>query len=170
MVKIAQTAEFNAKMKNADKVETTVEQHISEYDAKTYTDFEFVIRELYGYGVLLFNPPLIVDGYMEVDGEIAYYDYDFGMSDKVCVNRQDNFYYSSDNPDSESDAIKTILNTIKYDLQHAFNHIDMDPNYSHTHWALRAELRDRTTSYDMYEDVVTQQTEFDFDKNSFDIL
>jgi len=164
MVKIAQTAEFNAKMKNADKVETTVEQHISEYDAKTYTDFEFVIRELYGYGVLLFNPPLIVDGYMEVDGEIAYYDYDFGMSDKVCVNRQDNFYYSSDNPDSESDAIKTILNTIKYDLQHAFNHIDMDPNYSHTHWALRAELRDRTTSYDMYEDPVEKQTEFDFNK------
>jgi hypothetical protein len=86
------------------------------------------------------------------------------MSDKVCVNRQDNFYYSSDNPDSESDALKTILNTIKYDLQHAFNHIDMDPNYSHTHWALRAELRDRTTSYDMYEDPVETQSEFDFDK------
>ena len=40
----------------------------------------------------------------------------------------------------------------------------MDPNYSHTHWALRAELRDRTTSYDMYEDEVSIQTEFDFDK------
>jgi hypothetical protein len=164
MVKIAQTAEFNAKMKNADKVETTVEQHISEYDGKTYIDFKFVIKELYGYGVLLFNPPLIVNGSIEVDGEIAYYDYDFGMSDKVCVNRQDNYLYNYDNANAESNILKTILNTIKYDLQHAFNHIDMDPNYSHTHWALRAELRDRTTSYDMYEDVVTRQTEFDFDK------
>ena len=162
MVKIAQTAEFNAKMKNADKVETTVEQHISEYDGKTYIDFKFVIKELYGYGVLLFNPPLIVNGSIEVDGEIAYYDYDFGMSDKVCVNRQDNYLYNYDNANAESNILKTILNTIKYDLQHAFNHIDMDPNYSHTHWALRAELRDRTISYDWCEDEVSIQTEFNF--------
>ena len=164
MVKIAQTAEFNAKMKNADKVETTVEQHISEYDGKTYIDFKFVIKELYGYGVLLFNPPLIVNGSIEVDGEIAYYDYDFGMSDKVCVNRQDNYLYNYDNANAESNILKIILNTIKYDLHHAFNHIDMDPNFTHTHWALRAELRDRTTSYDLCEHEVSIQTEFDFDK------
>jgi hypothetical protein len=155
---------YKKQIMHTDKVETTVEQHISEYDAKTYIDFKFVIKELYGYGVLLFNPPLIVNGSIEVDGEIAYYTYDFGMSDKVCVNRQDNCLYNYDNANAESNILKTTLNTIKYDLQHAFNHVDMDPNYSHTHWALRAELRDRTTSYDMYEDVVTRQTEFDFDK------
>lgn len=36
--------------------------------------------------------------------------------------------------------------------------------WTSTHWALRAELRDRTTSYDIYEDAVSIQTEFDFDK------
>jgi hypothetical protein len=100
---------YKKQIMHTDKIETTVEQHISEYDAKTYIYFKFVIKELYGYGVLLFNPPLIVDGSIEVDGEIAYYDYDFGMSDKVCVNRQDNFYYNSDNPDSESDAILSLI-------------------------------------------------------------
>lgn len=151
-------------MNNTDKVEISTKQNISEYDAKTYTDFEFVIREVYGYGILIFNPPLVVDGCMEVDGEIAYYTYDFGMSDKVCVNRQDNFLYNYDNANAEANVLKTILNTIKYDLHHAFNHIDMDPNFTHTHWALRAELRDRTTSYDMCDDEVPIQTEFDFDK------
>lgn len=158
-------AEFNATMNNTDKVEISTKQHISEYDAKTYTDFEFVIRELYGYGVVLFNPPLVVDGSIEVDGDIAYYTYDFGMSDKVCVKRQENCLYNYDNGNSEADAVKTILNTIKYDLQHAFNHIDMDPNFSHTHWALRAELEDRVTSYDWYEDEVAVQTEFDFSES-----
>jgi hypothetical protein len=80
------------------------------------------------------------------------------------VNRQDNYLYNYDNANAESNILKTILNTIKYDLQHAFNHIDMDPNYSHIHWALRAELGNRVTSYDMYEDAMTHQTEFDFDK------
>jgi hypothetical protein len=152
-------------MKNTDKVEISTKQHLSEYDGKTYTDFEFVIREVYGYGTLIFNPPLIVDGCVEVDGEIAYYTYDFGMSDKVCVNRQDNFLYNYDNANAEANVLKTILNTIKYDLQHAFNHIDMDPNFTHTHWALRAELRNRTTSYDMCDDEVAIQTEFDFSES-----
>ena len=152
---------------HTDKVEISTKQHVSEYDAKTYTEFEFVIKELYGYGTLIFNPPLIVDGYMEVDGEIAYYDYDFGMSDKVCVNRQDNCLYNYDNANADANILKIILNTIKYDLHHAFNHIDMDPNFTHTHWALRAELRDRTTSYDMYEHEVSIQTEFDFDKRIY---
>ena len=157
--------EFNAIMKNTDKVEISTKQHLSEYDGKTYTDFEFVIREVYGYGTLVFNPPLVVDGCMEVDGEIAYYTYDFGMSDKVCVNRQDNFLYNYDNANADANVLKTILNTIKYDLQHAFNHIDMDPNFTHTHWALRAELSNRTTSDDMCDDAVAVQTEFVFDKS-----
>lgn len=164
MEKIVLMAEFNATMNNIDKVEISTKQNISEYDGKTYTDFEFVIKELCGYGTLIFNPPLIVDGCMEVDGEIAYYDYDFGMSDKVCVNRQDNFLYNYDNPNADANILKTILNTIKYDLHHAFNHIDMDPNFTHAHWALRAELRDRTTSYDWFDCEVSIQTEFDFNK------
>ena len=149
-------------MNNTDKVEISTKQHVSEYDAKTYTDFEFLIRELHGYGTLIFNPPLVVDGSMEVDGEIAYYTYDFGMCDKVCVNRQDNCLYNYDNTNADANVLKTILNTIKYDLQHAFNHIDMDPNFTHTHWALRAELRERTISYDWCEDEVSIQTEFNF--------
>ena len=45
---------------HTDKVEISTKQHVSEYDAKTYTQFEFVIKELYGYGKLIFNPPLVV--------------------------------------------------------------------------------------------------------------
>ena len=151
-------------MKNNDKVEITTKEHVSEYDGKTYTDFKFVIHELYGYGAVIFNPPLVVDGSLEVGGDIAHYDYDFGMRDEVCVKKGNNFLHNYGNTNPESDPIKTVLNTVAYDLHHAFNHIDMDPNFTHTHWALRAELRDRTTSYDWFDYEVSIQTEFDFDK------
>jgi len=155
-------------MEYKDKTEITSSEAVSDFDGKTYTDFKFVIHELYGYGALFFNPALVVDGSIEKGEDAAYYSYDFGMDCRVSVVKEKNCLHNYTNDNAECDPVKTVLSSVKYDLLHAFNHYDGDPNYGHQHWALRACLNSRTTSFDWYEDIkeyrdsLTAQMEFDF--------
>lgn len=154
--------EQTGECKDTDKIEIKTEEKVSEFDGKTYTDFEFVIRKSCGYGVLLFNPPLVVHGSIEKGGDVAYYWYDFGMEDNVSVKKDSNFLYNYGGTNKECDPVQTVLNTVKYDLSHAFNHYQGDPNYGHTHWALYGNLYDRTIAYDWWEEDISEQLELDF--------
>lgn len=133
-----------------DKVEVTSEE-VSD-DLGTYTHFEITIKELYGYGVVLFDTPLIVRGAIKKGGDVAHYHYDFGMEDKLPLKKENNFLYNYSGENNECDPVKTVISSVKYDLMHAFNHTDLDPNFGHRHWALRECLRDRVTSFDWYEE------------------
>lgn len=144
-------------MKHENKVKIEQREYVSEYDGKTYVEAIFTIKELYGYGAVVFKEPLVVDATIEKGGEVADYSYDFGMSDQVSVKKTPGgFLY-------DPDPVKTVFNAIEFDLQHAFNHIDMDPNFGHVHWALREVLKDRVIAYDWWEEEeVPQQMEFNF--------
>lgn len=151
-----------------DKIDIVTENKVSEYDNKEYLEFEITISELHGYGAAFFNPPLIVRGCIQKGKGVAHFHYDFGMDCKVPITKKSNclYDYNGDNP--ECDPIKTVFSSVKYDLLHAFNHYDGDPNFGHRHWALRECLKDRTVSFDWYEDVkeykdsLSAQMEFDF--------
>lgn len=137
---------------------------------KPYTSFDIIIKELHGYGSVFFNPPLVVCGAIEKDNDIVHYYYDFGMEDEVTVKPGRNFLYNYAGNNEEHDPIKTVFASIKYDLLHAFNHYDGDPNFAHRHWALRECLRDKATAFDWcdvselekYKASLTAQMEFDF--------
>jgi hypothetical protein len=146
-------------------VEITRGEHVNEYDGKTYLEATVIIKRTCGYGILEFNPPLEVRIIMLKEGEdTAYVSYDFGMDDRVSVAKEKNCLYNYSNDNEAADPILTALSTIKYDLEHAFNHIDIDPNYNHTHWALRAELWDRVTAWDWYEiEEYAKETQLEFD-------
>ena len=58
--------------------------------------------------------------------------YDFGMSD-----RRTGFNI---NTTSIEDFVKII---VKYDVEHAFCHPNMDPNYGKIHWTIKGWLKDR---------------------------
>jgi hypothetical protein len=140
-------------MKHEDKVEIIRSEHVSEYDGKTYIEAKFIIKELYGYGAVIFTKtPLEVHVSIEKGADIAHFWYDFGMSDEVCVTKDKNFLYNYGNTNEECDPIQTVLNTIKFDLMHAFNHYNGDPNYGKTHWALYGNLKDRVLAYDWWEE------------------
>ena len=70
------------------------------------------------------------------DDTHVYLTLDFGMP--TCVTTVDNFL--AENGDSEEDI---ILKTLQFDLVHAFCHPVEDPNYTHYHWALYGNLKNR---------------------------
>lgn len=90
---------------------------------------------------VIFDPPLEISGYRETGSdEISYY-YDFGLSDKFLMSRPA-FW---DGPDmSWTERLKSL---VRFDLEHAFFHVSMDPNYVADHYALLGCLclRGRTT-------------------------
>jgi hypothetical protein len=140
-------------MKTKDKFEITpTTEHVSEYgEKKTYLEAEITITELYGLGGIIFKTPLKISVSVLKDGDTAYVSYDFGMDQRIPVVKERNFLhnYTGDNP--ECDPIKTVFSTVKFDLMHAFHHYQGDPNYSHTHWALYGNLKDRVTTFDTYD-------------------
>lgn len=78
-----------------------------------------------------FNPPLEVRGYIDND-EILSFHYDFGMRDEI--NRKRMGVYGDNNP--ETPWTEKIKNTVRFDLEHAFFHTSIDPNYVSIHYAL----------------------------------
>jgi hypothetical protein len=138
------------------------EHRPSEFSDHHYTDATIIIKQLFGYGYVKFRTPLKISVSIDEEDRVAHYTYDFGMDDEVSVNPKSNFYASS----AVTDPVEIVLNTIKYDIEHALFHTDIDPNFSHTHWALRAILEDRIEEamnwYDADEASVEQQMEFDF--------
>lgn len=128
----------------------------NEFNGKKYEDAKIIIRRTCSYGIVEINPPLQVDATVCLEEKTGFYVYDFGMSDKVSLEKESNFLY-------DEDPFKTIANAVVFDLEHAFNHTDIDPNYNHTHWALRAELWNRVKAWDWFEEDTPEQEQLEFD-------
>ncbi len=152
------------KIERSEYVSEYVSGYVSDHDNKTYEEASVTIKRLCGYGLTEFNPPLKVDITIEKGGETAYISYDFGMQDRISIKKDRNCLYNYSNDNQNADPVLTAVSTIKYDLEHAFHHYDGDPNYNHTHWALRAELQSRVTAYDWYElEDFSKETQLEFD-------
>ena len=125
---------------------------------KSYREVNITIEELHGYGGIIFKTPLKITGVIPLDPkDTLWYTYDFGMSCGINLGRE-NFLYEYAGPNKERDPMKTLFATIKFDLMHAFHHCELDPNYTHLHWALAGNLRDRVTVFDYEEGDKFQET------------
>jgi len=123
-------------MKNI--VEITEEKQ-TEFNGEKYNRAVITIKQLIGYGLLVFKEPVVINATQEVGSDIVRFYYDFGMSDEVNV--ADNFLFDYLGENKEKAPFKTTAATIAFDLNHAFFHYDGDPNFGHVHWALRAVLK-----------------------------
>jgi len=111
-----------------------------------------------GRRVIEFNPPLVIDYtiYEKKDkdtGEdnfsedvkiMGYATLDFGMTLEMALDVEHNHLINSYNGLTENSSITDkFMQTIIYDLMHAFFHIPQDPNYNYHHWALLGWLKER---------------------------
>lgn len=107
------------------------------------TDLYENVMEFSELNGVTFNPPVLV-GWCKKIGIDPYwieYWYDFGMIDMVNVPEDArSLGLVEDSTDEE-----IIKAWVTFDLEHAFCHIKEDPNYSHTHWALYGNLKNRAT-------------------------
>lgn len=138
---------------------TTVvnENYISEFDGKDYYGSTIIlpdeIRE--GERFIRFKKSLSLNCYHIGSEDYGYkcatFDYDFGMTHTVPLEKEHNFIlmHSDDKTDEEKIAFDVI-----FDLFHAFFHPECDPNYTDYHWALYGNLKDRVEfgEYEEYEE------------------
>ena len=129
-----------------------------------------VIEELVGLGKITFKKPLKVEILPPDDGNDALIIYDFGMEDHIPITKDRNWLYNYAGVNEEVDPLKTIFATVKFDLMHAFFHYNGDPNYNHTHWALRGWLESRVELVDLekqvFEEYCRQQNHSETDPAS----
>lgn len=101
--------------------------------------------------MLKFNPELKIDYYIyqrvnqKGTRRVAIVCFDFGMENSYAMDVERNWLlqgYLNVNKEDLEDCVR--VNCI-FDLFHAFTHYQQDPNYSHVHWALYGNLKDRTT-------------------------
>ena len=121
------------------------------------------IHEVRGLGRITFKPGQDLDvGFVKGDDEgndnYATVTFDFGMEIHVPLTSANNFLISSEihktNEHCVSDSspmIDKIRATLEFDLDHAFLHINQDPNYNTYHWALFGNLKDRVNVLDCEE-------------------
>ena len=127
--------------------------------------FEGVMEggEIEGKRSITFNPPLKVaytiwekkdpltgkENYTEDFPMIAFTTYDFGLTMETPIDPEHNWLtngYNGLTKDSSPEDI--LMNSLIFDLFHAFCHETQDPNYSHYHFALVGWLKDRATITD----------------------
>jgi hypothetical protein len=101
-----------------------------------------------GEDCIFFIKPLLVEYFVDVeDGKKnATVTFDFGMEQTIPLDSDRNMILK-DNED-KSDGEKVAID-ISFDLFHAFFHCSEDPNYSHYHWALYGNLKDRLKCYEL---------------------
>lgn len=119
---------------------------------------KFIFKEIKeGESVIAFTPPLVVeysiwdkknaqggDNYPEDVKTMGYATYDFGMEMMTPLELKHNWLVNGYNGLSkESTEEDVLMHSLIYDLFHAFCHTEMDPNYTHYHWALYGWLKDR---------------------------
>ena len=93
---------------------------------------------------LIINPPLVVEYFRDDnDKDLIWVEYDFGMADKFCIDEKRNCLLSFLGKNKKFSLKEKIKINVVYDLQHAFEHCDFDPNYTHKHWALKGMLWNR---------------------------
>jgi hypothetical protein len=112
---------------------------------------------------ITFNPPLKVaytiwekkdpvsgeDNYTEDYPMVAFATYDFGLPMETPLDPANNWLtngYNGLTKDSSPEDI--LMNSIIFDLFHAFCHETQDPNYAQYHWALVGWLKSRATLKD----------------------
>lgn len=128
-------------------------EHVPSFRYATIT-----IHELWSIGHIIFpKEPLKVEGYFadeKDEDQSALVVYDFGMDDRISVTKDKNWIYNYSGGNEECLPIKSVFSTVKFDLMHAFFHFNGDPNYTHRHWALYGNLKDRVTADEsfLYED------------------
>ena len=112
------------------------------------------ITELWSIGHIIFKKPLNVDVFVDRKNDAGEYEalaaYDFGMDQLIPVVPGSNCLHNYAGPNPYYTPIKTVFATIKFDLMHAFFHYNGDPNYTHTHWALYGNLKDRVDADDSF--------------------
>lgn len=89
-----------------------------------------------------FKEPIVVEYYPREfsNGEYTiHFEYDFGMSDKFTFS--ENTVWLGIKPQLTDEEIVRLV--VEFDLAHAFDHPQDDPNYNHTHWSLYGNLKDR---------------------------
>lgn len=129
-----------------NKITVINENYISEIDGKEHyastITFPDEIRE--GEQFIRFKKPLSLHCYHIGSEDYGYkcatFDYDFGMTHTVPLEKEHNFIlmHSDEKTDEEKIAFDVI-----FDLFHAFFHPECDPNYTYYHWALYGNLKDR---------------------------
>lgn len=109
---------------------------------------------------IIFDPPLMIDfsiwPKLDVNGNenyeqnismLAFATFDFGMEIESSVSPENNSLtkvgYEGLTPESSTHDI--LFKSLLFDLIHAFFHYPKDPNYTHYHWALYGNLKERVT-------------------------
>lgn len=123
----------------------------------TFKYATLTITELWSIGHILFKTPLVLEVYFPTDEEeapMALAIYDFGMEQRIPLDKVRNFVFDYAGNNAENDPLKTVFSTVKFDLMHAFFHYNGDPNYGYLHWALYGNLKDRVDASDdfIFED------------------
>jgi hypothetical protein len=115
-------------------------------DETLISEGEFTFDTLTECDTLMFNPPLKVKWSCwlnEHTGRHVYINYDFGLTDRFDPYKSigSGWHYNEIQMDTPLPEIVKAF--VQYDLFHAFCHTSCDPNYSHLHWALFGNLKDR---------------------------
>ena len=123
------------------------------------------IEELWGIGHLVFKEPMEIKVFFgDTPNEEVLAVFNFGMEYRIPTAKEKNFLYNYAEKNENAEPIKTVFSTIKFDLMHAFFHYSGDPNYSHTHWALYGNLKDKIDADDSF---ITEDIEFEENKKRF---
>jgi hypothetical protein len=85
----------------------------------------------------LFEEPVFVDFDVDEKKRRIYFTWDFGMTEDFSLDMIFLGIYRIDDP------TKKVIRLCEYDLNHAFEHLQEDPNYRAYHWALYGNLKDR---------------------------
>jgi hypothetical protein len=81
--------------------------------------------------------------------------YDFGMDTKDSMNDKKNWLMHGYRDLDKKPTMKEFVERmVTFDVEHAFLHPDIDPNYGPKHWAIRGYLKDRVTIEDDPDDQV----------------
>ena len=78
------------------------------------------------------------------DMRYAHITFDFGMSYECSMEMENNFLLKGYDGINENASLeKRVQATVLFDVMHAMNHCNFDPNYTPFHWAIRGWLKDR---------------------------
>ena len=121
------------------EIEKTVHPEDVQWEMKDR--FEHTLEIKIAEGVVKFREPVIVGWFQRYEDDVGsylMYEYDFGMTGRYYFGP--NSILGINSKMSDEDIIRRI---VEFDLAHAFDHPQEDPNYNHTHWALYGNLKDR---------------------------
>jgi len=89
--------------------------------------------------------------------EIAWIDFDFGMTYRVSIIPEHNFLLHNYNGDQGLATYEErVRTTVLFDVMHAFTHYDQDPNYGHLHWAIRGWLDMNLEKHERTEQILAE--------------